>query len=435
MRELIGIEVLANWASMLRADTDGTIVLVDNDKEGPFYEKCSHDTARILPSNGAARLLLDKINARSIVGVVAVVSGLQSPTGFSDNIFQPSSGDIASLLLCSTCCHKTLNEICGSAWIKAGDKQVGSVLHRTIALAWALSKISHTLGMVFSLEKIETLINWESLRFSKEMHQEFVDIAAVDHDELINIAENKSINELLSEFDGVFAVNLLAFATVKFNPRGLRSNVECAPSDLLNMMRLAFELPDLEMDQMYWKIRAWERGNIKFPFLKPWRILDSLNVVLDQRYWESDLKSMLLNDLESKGMTAIKMDLDNFKNVNDSLGHSSGDQAIKLACTTMTSILSEVAEIYRRGGDEMVGLAPGLRGKRATDLAEELRNAIETKFIAWGNENGLEKKPTASIGLVDVSPGCAFDEIVRLMDEAQGRAKHEGKNKVVTLTC
>lgn len=201
------------------------------------------------------------------------------------------------------------------------------------------------------------------------------------------------------------------------------------------MMRLAFDLADLESDLMYWRIRAWERDNRKFPMLKHWRILDPLQSVLDQRYWESDLQRMLTNDPGRTGMTAIKMDLDNFKNVNEVLGHSGGDEAIKLACATLIDVFSKVAEIYRRGGDELVALAPGLRGAKATELAEYLRKDIEMKFIAWGATKGLSSSPTASIGLVDVSPGSSYHEVIRLMDDAQSRAKREGKNRVITCSC
>jgi diguanylate cyclase (GGDEF)-like protein len=90
---------------------------------------------------------------------------------------------------------------------------------------------------------------------------------------------------------------------------------------------------------------------------------------------------------------------------------------------------------YRRGGDEVVALAPGLRGQTAGTVAEEIRGEIEAEFLRWGKERGLHQCPTASIGVVDIEPGAAYQSIIQLMDEAQSRAKAEGKNRVILIHC
>lgn len=434
MRNQIGVDTLANWVSMLRADVDGAILLADNDSEGPFYEKCSHPTARVVPSPCVAIQLLERIDARHVRGVVAAISSPRPMPSLPDCVFQPSLGEVASLLLSSKCCEQSLVETGGAVWLKACDKEIEarSLIDQCILLAWSLDVLSVKQPKSLTASLAVSVIDWETLSFSHDrLASEFGQPAVASAVAALDEGGKKSRIDLLTDCSGLIAVEILAAATRNFHPRGLRPSREIKSIDLLGMMRLAFDLADLESDGIYWRIRAWERENRKFPMLRKWRILDPLQAVLDQRYWEGDLQQMLANDAERVGMTAIKMDLDNFKSVNEVLGHSSGDDAIKLACKVLVSVFSTVAEIYRRGGDELVVLAPGLRGTRAAQLAESLRKAIEDEFKAWGATNGLASTPTASIGLVDVAPGTSYHEVIRLLDDAQGKAKREGKNRVV----
>jgi hypothetical protein len=105
MRDLLDIDMVANWVSMLRADVDGAIVLVDSDSEGQFYEKCTHQAARVVSSPNAALRLLQQVQARHIAGVVAAVTGPVHKQGHPDSVFQPALGDVASILLASASCE------------------------------------------------------------------------------------------------------------------------------------------------------------------------------------------------------------------------------------------------------------------------------------------------------------------------------------------
>jgi diguanylate cyclase (GGDEF)-like protein len=235
------------------------------------------------------------------------------------------------------------------------------------------------------------------------------------------------------ECDGMDAVRLLAAATKLFQPRGIRAEREVEAQGLIAMMRVAFDLDELEKDEVFWLMKRWERRNPRYPLLRQWRTLDPLGVVLDQRYWQADLSFMVRFLQAGEQLAVFKMDLDNFGAVNRSLGHSAGDEAIRLYCSIVKNVLGSVGEVYRRGGDEVVALVPGLNETRALTLAEEIRSTVEARFRAWCLERGLGSHPTTSIGLVFTEAGRSCEEIVREMDEAQQRAKQEGKNRVARL--
>lgn len=88
--------------------------------------------------------------------------------------------------------------------------------------------------------------------------------------------------------------------------------------------------------------------------------MEPFGLVWDQRYWRSDLERLL--QLEpAETISAFKMDLDNFKGVNQKLGHAGGDEAIREYLRIVQSCPGRAAEVYRRGGDEVVAFAPGVK--------------------------------------------------------------------------
>jgi diguanylate cyclase (GGDEF)-like protein len=233
------------------------------------------------------------------------------------------------------------------------------------------------------------------------------------------------------ECDGMDAVRVLAAATRFFRPRGISPSREIRPEDLMAVLRVAFDPRDLEDDEMFSSMRRWERRNPRYPLLRRWRTLDPLGQVWDQRYWETDLGWMLRCLAPTELLAAFKMDLDNFKPVNETLGHSSGDEALRLYCAIIMRILGSAGEVYRRGGDEVVALVPGLDAAAARAIAEKVRATIEGEFLKWAKDRQLESFPTASIGLVLGDRTHSGGEIVRAMDEAEQKAKRDGKNRVV----
>ena len=429
MRDHIGIDTLANWVSMLRADIDGAILLVDNEIEGQFYDNCTHSAARVVPSPNAALSLLERIHSRQISGVVATVSSPSPQKQLPPAVFQPSLGDAASVLLNSKCADTTIEEIGGAPWVKACSKDIDSIIDRMISLAWLIHNERPQRDVPIETGRAAEFVDWSRLVPT------FTVGGDPDIETFTKAVQAEGRFSLLGGCDGMLAIELISASTIHFRPRGLSASRTCTPADLLSMMRLAFELSELEADRLYWHMRGWERANPRFPLLRQWRLMDPLQVVFDQRYWEPDLSALLEADSSNDYMTAIKLDLDNFKIVNEKLGHSAGDEAIKLACLLVCDVFRGAGEVYRRGGDEIVVLAPGLDVEGSVELAEKLRSLIAERFAAWGQQRGLDITPTASIGVVNALTGCRAADVSRLLDEAQGTAKLSGKNRVTRLTC
>jgi diguanylate cyclase (GGDEF)-like protein len=123
----------------------------------------------------------------------------------------------------------------------------------------------------------------------------------------------------------------------------------------------------------------------------------------------------------------IFIDLDNFKLVNDTLGHGVGDDLLRLVTARLREIIRERDAIGRLGGDEFVVILDEATGSHAPDLiAQRLLETLREPFILADGKARL--RVTASIGVAS-SDGCSAETLLRDADVAMYRAKAGGKDR------
>ena len=130
----------------------------------------------------------------------------------------------------------------------------------------------------------------------------------------------------------------------------------------------------------------------------------------------------------SSPVTVLFLDLDNFKNVNDSLGHAAGDRLLVEAARRLAMCVREMDLIARLGGDEFAVLV-----ENAVDDGEVIAVAdrIVASFAKSFNLGGKEVFVSASIGIARTTAGESSDELVRNADVAMYAAKSRGKGQYV----
>jgi len=128
---------------------------------------------------------------------------------------------------------------------------------------------------------------------------------------------------------------------------------------------------------------------------------------------------------EDYQFAVLFLDLDRFKNVNDSLGHSIGDQLLIAMARRLESCIREVDMVARLGGDEFAILLDGIpNGTEATNMARRIQEKLRSPF----NLSGHEVFTTTSIGIALSSTGYDHPEnMLRDADTAMYRAKAQGK--------
>ncbi len=142
----------------------------------------------------------------------------------------------------------------------------------------------------------------------------------------------------------------------------------------------------------------------------------------------------LLADARVGDVAVLFVDLDNFKAVNDSLGHGIGDTLLTAMSERLQALVGPETLLARFGGDEFIVVVRGLAGDdpddlgiAPTEIAEQLRHAISEAVVVQDTELFV----TASIGFaVNDRPGVSAAELLRDADAAMYRAKARGRDCV-----
>lgn len=159
---------------------------------------------------------------------------------------------------------------------------------------------------------------------------------------------------------------------------------------------------------------------------------DPLTGLYNRRYLDSTMERELARcGREGRPLSLMLIDIDRFKQINDTYGHQAGDEVLK----TLAAMLDEQARaadvVCRYGGEEFLLLLPGMPQAIAQERAELHRAAFGAATIQFGE---LRIQAALSVGIATYpSHGTSQQELVGCADQALYRAKTEGRNRVVVF--
>jgi two-component system cell cycle response regulator len=133
-----------------------------------------------------------------------------------------------------------------------------------------------------------------------------------------------------------------------------------------------------------------------------------------------------------QNLSLLMLDLDCFKQINDSHGHQAGDAVLKQTARVLKESIRQYDVACRYGGEEFAVIMPNTRLEDARSFCERLRKAIENAPVDY---DSTEIRFTVSIGLAQFSPEIdkSTGQLIKRADEGLYAAKRQGRNQVVTV--
>jgi diguanylate cyclase (GGDEF)-like protein len=129
----------------------------------------------------------------------------------------------------------------------------------------------------------------------------------------------------------------------------------------------------------------------------------------------------------SSHLSIIMIDIDDFKSINDSFGHLSGDFVLHKVSTILKQGLRTIDTVGRYGGEEFLAILPETDGKRAHMVGERIRHDIEHETFLYGKDR---MKLTISAGAAHYSLGMDSNKLIKRADDNLYKAKRDGKNRI-----
>jgi diguanylate cyclase (GGDEF)-like protein len=158
--------------------------------------------------------------------------------------------------------------------------------------------------------------------------------------------------------------------------------------------------------------------------------LDSLTGLFNRPYLDARLHQEVERARRgSSSLTVLLADIDDFKTVNDTYGHQTGDAVLRMVGTVLRSTVRVFDVCARYGGDEFAILMPTSDRSTAAACAERIRQHVSATHTAVEEHPHLPPL-TMSIGVAVIESGDTPADIIRRADQCLYRAKGEGKNRV-----
>jgi diguanylate cyclase (GGDEF)-like protein len=159
---------------------------------------------------------------------------------------------------------------------------------------------------------------------------------------------------------------------------------------------------------------------------------DAKTGLLSAVAWQREAAVQITRAIRTKSPVAVAMvDIDHFKQVNDTYGHLAGDAVLAGVAAALTGGLREYDLAGRFGGEEFSLLLPGADASEAVRIAERLRVILSRSAIPAHGADGENPRITVSIGVAVLTPGISdLTELLAAADTALYRAKRAGRNLV-----
>lgn len=239
----------------------------------------------------------------------------------------------------------------------------------------------------------------------------FADATSDYHDKIESCAERISAADNITDLENVIGEVMRETRGIQLNAQRSRDELRATQERVRESEQRIHQL-EKELEETSHLVRH-----------------DQLTGVLNRRGMEEIFeKEMARSQRHETLMCVALLDIDNFKRLNDSLGHDAGDGALVHLAQVCREALRPQDTVARYGGEEFVIILPETNLEDATVALNRLQRDLTKRFFLHDNQKVLI---TFSAGVTEVQPGDDQAAILKRADEAMYQAKQSGKNRVV----
>ena len=159
--------------------------------------------------------------------------------------------------------------------------------------------------------------------------------------------------------------------------------------------------------------------------------IDDLTMILNRRFGVKRLREEFSRSARhGSPLSVVMIDIDHFKNFNDTFGHNAGDAVLKIVAKVLSANLRAEDMVCRYGGEEFLMLLAGAGLNDSAIIAERIRRIIEAEEIKWGAAK-LSISISIGVATYPIVRASVCEELITYADKALYTAKESGRNQVV----
>jgi len=161
-------------------------------------------------------------------------------------------------------------------------------------------------------------------------------------------------------------------------------------------------------------------------------LTDPLTGLGNRKYFDRMIDQAVQNALANgEPLSLLMFDIDHFKSFNDSYGHLTGDQVLRLVGLSLKQTIKGQDITARYGGEEFAVVLPNTALRQALTVADHIRRAVMAKELKKKSTGEILGRVTISVGVSMLKPGDDTDSLIERADACLYAAKRNGRNRVI----
>jgi diguanylate cyclase len=161
-------------------------------------------------------------------------------------------------------------------------------------------------------------------------------------------------------------------------------------------------------------------------------LTDPLTGLGNRKYFDRSIEAAVQHALASgEPLSLLMFDIDHFKSFNDSYGHLTGDQVLRLVGMSLKQTIKGQDITARYGGEEFAVVLPNTPIRQALTVADNIRRAVMAKELKKKSTGEILGRVTISVGVSMLKPDDDTDSLIERADACLYVAKHNGRNRVI----